>query len=86
MLIRENCLKIVLLAKTDKKFRYQRAVSNGCHDVLMMFFFQSSIAILDIYGDDYQSIISGINQKEAVNLFKNVSLSDKIFVSNAKIE
>lgn len=80
------CLKIVLFAKTDKKFRYQRAVSIGCHDVLMTFFSQSSIAILDIYGDDYQSAISGINKKEAVNLFKNVDLSDEIFVSNAKIE
>ena len=77
MLIRQVYLKIVWFAKIDKEFRFQPGVCNGCHDVLMMYFFLNSIVILNIYGVDYQSIISGINKSEALNLFKNVDLSGK---------
>ena len=38
MLLRQVYLKIVLFAKFDKELRFQPAVCDGCHDVLMMSF------------------------------------------------
>ena len=35
------------------------------------------IAILNIKGADYQSIISGINKNEAINLMGKINLTEK---------
>ena len=52
----------------DKGYKFQPDVCNGCHDVLMMSISLSSIAILNIYSDDYHCIISGISKSEAIKL------------------
>ena len=46
---------------SDKRFRFQPAVCNGYHDVLMSIYI-NSIAILNIHGVDYRCIINGIGK------------------------
>ena len=53
----------------DKRFKFQRYVCSGCHDVLMMFV--NLYAILSINGGDYRYIIDGISKSDAINLLKN---------------
>ena len=50
--------------------------SIGCHDVLMMSMKLSDISILNIKSADYRCIINGISKKEAINLLKNVDLTE----------
>ena len=52
----------------DKGFRFQSALYNGCHDILMMAIDLNSIAITDIHGLGYFCIIAGITRSEAMNL------------------
>ena len=40
----------------DKGFTFQRYISNGCHEVLMMSINHNNIAILSINGADYRCI------------------------------
>ena len=56
---------------------FQSYVCNACHDALMMSMNLSNIAILDINGDDYCCIITGISKSEAINLIQNIDLSKK---------
>ena len=56
---------------------FQSYVCNACHDALMMSMNLSNIAILDINGDDYCCIITGISNSEAINLIQNIDLSKK---------
>ena len=58
-------------------FKFQRNVSNRCHDLLMMSMKISDIAILNINGSDYRCIISLITKNEAINLMQNVDLTKK---------
>ena len=46
----------------DKKYTFQPSVCNGCHDILMMSFGISNVAILDINGVDYHCIICRIKK------------------------
>ena len=62
----------------DKGFKFQPAVCNWFHDVLMMSMSLNNIAILDIYSVDYRCIIAGISKSEAMKLLKNADLSEKI--------
>ena len=55
-------------------FKFQPAVCNECHDVLMMLINNDSISILNVHGVDYRCIIAGISNSEAINLFKKTSL------------
>ena len=61
----------------DKGFRFQPAVRNGCHDVLMMSLNINRITILNIYGLYYRCIINGISKSEAMNLLQNGDLREK---------
>ena len=49
-------------------FKFQLNVCNRCHDLLMMCINRSDIAILNISGSDYRSLISLISKNEAMNL------------------
>ena len=49
---------------------------SGCHDLLVMSMNLPDIAVLDIKGTDYGSIISAKN--EAINLMQNIDLTRKI--------
>ena len=46
---------------SDKGFKFQLDVSNGCHDVLVMSVNLDDFAILNINGFDYRCIINEIN-------------------------
>ena len=37
----------------------------------------TDVAILNIHGIDYRCIINGISKSEAINLIKNIDLSEK---------
>ena len=37
----------------------------------------SNIAILNIHGDDYRCIISGIGKREMISLMQNIDLTEK---------
>ena len=43
----------------------------------MMYINLSDIAILNIKGSDYRSIISSISKNEAINLMENADLTEK---------
>ena len=53
-------------------FTFQPNACNRCHDLLIMSVKLSDIAITNIKGSDYCSIISLISKKEAINLLQNV--------------
>ena len=61
----------------DKSFKFEPNVCNGCHDLLIMSIKPSDIAILIIKGSNYHCIISGISEKEAINLMQNTDLTYK---------
>ena len=48
----------------DKKYTFQPSVCNGCHDILMMSFGISNVAILDINDVGYHCIICRIKKIE----------------------
>ena len=50
---------------------------NRCHNLLMMPMRLSNIAILNIKGSDYCSIISGISKSEAIKLLQNIDFTEK---------
>ena len=56
-------------------FKFQPNVCNRCHDLLMMSINLCNIAILNIKGSDYCSIISLISKNEAINLLQNADLT-----------
>ena len=59
----------------DKGSKFQSNVCNGCHDFLMSVNLRD-IAILNIKGDDYRCIISGISKCKAINLMQNIDLTE----------
>ena len=61
----------------NKGFKFQSNVSNGCHDLLMMSMNLSKIAILNVKSSDYRCIISRISKSEAINVFRNIDLTEK---------
>ena len=52
-------------------FTFQPHACNRCHDLLMMSIKPSDIAIVNINGSDYCSVISLISKYEAINLMQN---------------
>ena len=69
---------------SDKWFKFQPGVCNGCHDVLMMSMKLSDIAILNIHSADYHCIIIRISKSETINLLQNVDSSKKSKTQNTK--
>ena len=62
---------------SDKSFKAHRDVSIGCHDVLKMFINLSNVAALNINRANLCCVINGISKNEAINLLKNVDLTEK---------
>ena len=60
----------------NKVFKFQRFVCNGRHDILLLINL-NGITILHINRSDYLCIINGISKSDALNLFKNVDLTEK---------
>ena len=61
----------------NREFKFQPNVCSGYHDLLMSMNL-SDIAILNIKGSDYRSIIRGISKSEVINLLQNTDLSKKL--------
>ena len=59
------------------KFDYQPYVCNECHDFSMTVMNLSDFFILNIKSVDYRVYISGIDNKEAVNILNSSKLGDK---------
>ena len=62
-----------------KSYRYESAICNGRHDVLMMVFGLENIAMLNIEGADYSCIIWNIRESNPVK--KKVGLILKINIA-----
>ena len=62
---------------SETGFNFQLNVCYGCHDVLMMSMNLGDIAILNIRGVDYCSIINGISKSETMALFNPATLNEK---------
>ena len=62
----------------DKRFKFQRDVCNGYHDVLMMSMILSDISILNINGANYPCIIIRIRKSETINLLQKVDHYKKV--------
>ena len=52
-------------------FKFQDSVCNGCHDLMILCFNRSDIAIITAKNVDCRCIIHNINKSEAINLLKN---------------
>ena len=61
----------------NKEFKFQTYVCNRCHDLLMMSLNLIDIVILNIKNANYRCIINGISKCEAVNLLKDIDLTEK---------
>ena len=57
--------------------KFQPIVSKRCHDLLMMSMNLSDIAILNIKGSNYDCVFSLSSKNKAINLLKNVDLTEK---------
>ena len=72
----------------SKEFKVQCYVCNRCHDLLMMSFELSDIAILKVKSFDCQSIITGISKIKAIKLLQNIDVTAKSrkLSKNGKLE
>ena len=68
---------MLLLVFSDKGFKSQPYVCNGCHGLLIMSINLNNIAVLNINGTDYCFNIYGISKSDAVNLPLNADLTKK---------
>ena len=61
----------------NKGFKFQPNVWNGCRDLVKMSMNLGDIAILNIKGSDYWSIINRISNNQAINLIQSTNLTEK---------
>ena len=61
----------------NDNFDYQPYLCNKCHDFLMTVMDLSDLFVLTVKNVDYRVYISGIDKKEAINIYKNSDLGDK---------
>ena len=58
-------------------FKFQPAVCNRCHDLLIISINLSDVAILNTKSSDYCCIISLISKNEAIKLMQDANLTKK---------
>ena len=58
-------------------FKFQTNFCNRCHNLLVMSITLSDIAILNIISCDCLCIISGVRISDAINLIKDIFLTEK---------
>ena len=61
-------------------YKFQNSVYNGCHDLIILCFNISDIAIITVKGVDCRCIICNISKSEAIHLLKNSSLKDRGYI------
>ena len=54
----------------NQGFEFQDSFCNGCHDLMMMCFNISDIAIIDVKGADYGCFIHDISKSGAIYLLE----------------
>ena len=67
----------------NEGFEFQDSVCSGCHDLTMMCFNISNIAIITVKGIDYRFIVNDIRKSEAINFLENSVLDDRGYIKNA---
>ena len=58
-------------------FRSQPEVCNGCHKIMLKAVNFNDVAIVFVNGNDYQFLFWYMSKDEAINLLRNVGLSEK---------
>ena len=77
--VHQKILMFVTIGKfLNKGCKFEPHVCNRCHDLLMMSMKLSDIAILNIKGSDHCCTISRISKSEAIKLFQNIDLTEKV--------
>ena len=61
----------------DVCYKVQPYLWNGCYAVSMMAYGLKIIAILNVQGVDYRSILWGISENDAIDRLNNSLLEDK---------
>ena len=61
-------------------FKFQSSVRKGYHDLTMLYFSASNIAIITVKRVDYCRIIYDINKSEATHLLENSVLDDHEYI------
>ena len=61
----------------DKNFRVDPKVCNGCHDIIQKAVNVNDVAIVTVKGNDYTGHSLYNSKDEAINLLKNVDLTEK---------
>ena len=61
---------------SDKQFKFQSDVCNGCNDILMSMNL-TDVAVLNIHGAGYCCIITRINKSAASNFLQEANLEEK---------
>ena len=68
---------LINVIKFNRGFKCQKSVSNGCHDLTMLFLNLSGIAVISVKGVSYRCIICDISKSEVIHLLKNYVLDDR---------
>ena len=61
----------------DKNFEYGPYLCNGCYDVYLKVVSMKNLAIINHNGNHYHVNFTLINKKDAYNLIKNATITDK---------
>ena len=61
----------------NKGFRFQPALCDRCHDLLMISIDLIRIGVLNVHVADYRCIIAPVIKSKAINLLKNANLTEK---------
>ena len=61
-------------------FKFQDSVCNCCHDLTMLSYIVSDIAIITIKNVDYRCIIHNISKSEAINILESSVLEDRGYI------
>ena len=64
----------------NRRFKFQKSVCNGCHDLLMLCLNISDITIITFKGVDYRCIIHDISKSDAIHLSGNYVLDDSGYI------
>ena len=68
---------LLLLLFLSKQFNIQPYLCNRCHDLLILSISLGNITALKIKNFDYRCIIRRFGQSEAINLLKNIDLTER---------
>ena len=64
----------------NDRFKFQKSLCNGCHNLLTLCLHNSDITIITVKGADYQYKIIGISKSDATNLLENSVLNDREYI------